>query len=341
MKTPTISSQQRGPVGAFLADESGAVMTEFVIVLPILMYLFLANMLMMDVNRFSLSRYGLTMVGTWKVVGLGEPGGGMARTDEIPTGLGGIPFRMNPQMWPRYPKMFDIPTPTKHPFEILEMRSDTYYQEAFAPSKVGLGGGPMVYRNQYFINPVSAAGGTTVGKAPASEAGQFADTTITQVELYSKLPILFDTYSPSWNRAQQVSQGKNGVQRMRNVDRFTELGNDIDFLAMSTGTLIAGNRDVIDEIDDLTEDADHIGLAGPALGVLNVAIYAVGAIANVRGCFGALLGSDPNVTAMWKVDKSIYNKDHDENGTMPHDSDLDAKHHLEPISGNAAWEMVQ
>lgn len=339
MTTTTPLPRPHGPLRAFLADEEGAVMTELVIVLPVLMYLFLANLLITDVNRFSLSRFGLTTVGTWRAVAQGEPGGGMARTDEFDSGFGS--FRMNPSMWPNYPKAFDLPVPTMHPFEILEMDSETYYQDDFTPARLGLSGGAMTYRNQYYINPVNAAIGSRVGNAPASQDAQLADTKIGTVTQYSRLPILFDTYSPSWDKATQASQGKDGNQRMRNVDRFTQLGNDIDFLAFATGTLISGNRDVVDQISDLEEDADTLGVASVALPIINVAAYGVGAIATARGCFGALLGSDPNVTAMWKVDKSVYDHDHDVNGTMPYDKPLTEKHRLEQISGAQAWEMVQ
>jgi hypothetical protein len=333
MKTSTAPNgqQQAGLVRTFLADESGAVMTEFVIVLPVLMYLLLSNLLITDVNRFSLSRFGLTMVGTWRAVAQETPGGGMARTDQISSGT--MPFQTNPSMWPQYPKFFDQTIPSMHPFEILGIDSTTYYQADFTPSRLGLSGSAMTYRNQYYINPVNAAIGSRVGNAPSSQDAQLADTQIGTVTQYSKLPILFDTYSPSW--------GPDGLQRPRNVDRFTQLGNDRDFLAFATGTLLAGNRDVVDQISALEGDAGVLPIASATLPILDGVIYGLGAYVNARGCYGALLGSDPNVTAMWKVDKSVYNHNHDVNGTMPYDSPLTEKHRLEQISGAQAWEMVQ
>lgn len=243
-------------------DEEGAVMIEFLIVLPFLLMIIFGIFMYMDINRFMIASQQAAGTQAW--LGVAQGRADFDPSDEI--GASGLPavgsftdyanLRTTMRMAPIVVGdvfAYAVYATGGTPFDIQGMPRNTFDKREFVPGEVGLSG-TLTYQNQDYITPFAAIANSYIGNR--DQQGSWVDWD--DVQYMARQSILHDTYSVHYG---------NKAKRLRYADRFTIMRNPLYMTAGLIQTFVSGNPGVLGELGTITEDLGYesiSGMLGPA-----------------------------------------------------------------------------
>lgn len=339
-----------------IRDESGSVMTEFLIVMPFLLTVFFGIMFYTDLNRFNISAHEHSYVQAWK--GVAQNNKNLSNSDDLtftsyelfagisipsqildlvdmrhaiilyPAATGGniraaLIYGIGNISIEGIANFFGSPSLSSlsdaildTPYGIQGMPRKTLDRRELQLTELG-GSGNLTYRNTTYLTPLMGAANSFVGYK--DEGGAYIN--ITDVTVPARMSIINDPYSVYWN---------NKGKRLRYVDRFTLIRDPVYAVTAIVQTAISGNIGIITQLSTIADDLGYSAFAD-ALSFLNNPIIQT---------IGSLLDFKEQAQPFRKVDKRM---------DQQHDVNLKADYGKEEIpsdlklqnKNSSKWEAIQ
>lgn len=347
-----------------LNDEDGAAMVEFVIVLPFLALILGLVLYFTQLTLFQANAHQLAAVQTWQAAAresrtddrsdlyshqnpgifdsipiIGKPSSpqhiGMNIIQDISTIIDGDDLLGDFSSWGRATHLFAM-RPSR--WEVLGLNPYNYIQESLNPVNVGAGS-DIRFRNRSYIIPVAGAASSFVGREPSGDTQHRLSPDDLEVSVGSRLPLMYDSFSIFWgDTANDPNFNAGGIQRLRNVDRYTILNDALYASGFYVHATMTGNPLATIHMFSpglIPRDTNFLGaFAAPPVESghnfdLNPSSYTSGLVGRLVGRLiggiSSLINQATGVVdlkhgqPLWKVDKGADLKNHDEDGWVRYD----------------------